>query len=219
MPNSAGELWIVAGCNGAGKSTFINRVTAPGGTLEGAPTPNLDRHTGELLRKAGYNDPQTIPVKVYWHFFKQADNTLQREIRQHLTGGRIACVETVLSTDKYLDLVAFAGNLKAPFRFVYVTLKSPELAKTRVAQRVLSGGHPVLEAKVVERYYRSLDNLPTFAALADEFWVYDNSDSSSESVEPPRFVCGGKGKVYEIDALCPVELAARILSSVPMVER
>ena len=116
MPDPAGALWIVAGCNGAGKSTFIARVTAPGESLAGAPTPNLDRQTGELLRQAGYTDPLTVPMDVYWHFFKQADAMLQDEIRQHLLARQIVCVETVLSTEKYLTLVDFARELHVPFR-------------------------------------------------------------------------------------------------------
>ena len=91
MPNPAGELWIVAGCNGAGKSTFIERATLPGGPLEGAPTPNLDRNTGELLRLAGYTDPLTVTKEVYWEHFAQADAALQEEIRQHLAVGKIVC--------------------------------------------------------------------------------------------------------------------------------
>lgn len=211
MANPSGELWIVAGCNGAGKSTFIERVTAPDGRLAGAPTPNLDRNTGELLRQAGYPDPQNVPEDVYWQYFRQADAVLQEEIRRYLETGKVVCVETVLSTDKYLNLVNFARQLGVPFNLVYVTLQSPELAKARVAQRVLAGGHPVPDARVVKRFHASLNNLPAFAVLAHEFWVYDNSDSSSESNPPPQIIHGREGKVYEMDAECPVDLARRFL--------
>ena len=126
-------------------------------------------------------------------------------------------METVLSTDKYLPLVALAKESGASFRFVYVTLRTPELAKARVAQRVLAGGHPVPEAAVVKRFHRSLDSLPKFAKLADEFWVYDNSDSAynpdtTSTAAPVLTVHGCDGKVSDMDANCPVDMARRFLS-------
>jgi predicted ABC-type ATPase len=87
-------------------------------------------------------------------------------------------VETVLSTDKYRRLVTAARGLRFLVRLTYVILDSPQRCIERVRQRVKKGGHAVPEDKIVERYTRSLDQLPWFLDQADEAWLLDNSDAS-----------------------------------------
>ena len=168
MARSSGELWLVGGPNGAGKSTFIERATGPSGILAGAPAPNLDRHTNALLREAGH-DPATVAPEVYWHYFKQADDALQREIRERISSGQIIWVETVFSTDKYRAAVDFALFHGLAFRLIYVMLSNPELAQDRVAKRVRGDGHSVPAGKIAERFYRSLENLPVLPSWRMSF--------------------------------------------------
>ena len=54
------------------------------------------------------------------------------------------------------------------------------------------GGHNVPSEKLKTRWLRSLANLPEFAALASNFWIFDNSDSD-ESISPPLIATGGRG--------------------------
>jgi predicted ABC-type ATPase len=99
---------------------------------------------------------------------------LDASIRAHQSVG----VETVLSTDKYRRLVTLARGLRFQVRLTYVILDSPRRCIERVRQRVKKGGHAVPEDKIVERYTRSLSQLPWFLDQADEAWLYDNSDAS-----------------------------------------
>jgi predicted ABC-type ATPase len=99
---------------------------------------------------------------------------LEVSIRAHQTVG----VETVLSTDKYRRLVLAAKALRFQVRLTYVILDSPERNIERVRLRVKMGGHAVPEDKIVERYARSLAQMPWFLDQADEAWLYDNSDTS-----------------------------------------
>ncbi|MBK8191386.1 MAG: zeta toxin family protein [Vampirovibrionales bacterium] len=66
----------------------------------------------------------------------------------------------------------------------YFYLKTPELAVSRVAERVLAGGHHIPEADIRRRYRRSLQNLRhLYQPLADAWGVYDNSDREPVSTE------------------------------------
>jgi len=107
---------------------------------------------------------------------------LEASIRAHQTVG----VETVLSTDKYRRLVLAAKELGFEVRLTYVILDSPERSIERVRWRIAKGGHAVPEHKIVERYARSLDQLPWFLEQADQASVFDNSFGQSS-----QYVYGG----------------------------
>lgn len=96
---------------------------------------------------------------------------LEASIRAHQTVG----VETVLSTDKYRRLVLAAKKKRFEFRLIYVVLASPDLNVERVRLRVKKGGHDVPEAKIRERWFKSLRQLPWFLEQADRAWMFDNS--------------------------------------------
>jgi predicted ABC-type ATPase len=107
---------------------------------------------------------------------------LEASIQAHQTVG----VETVLSTNKYRRLVAAAKSLGFQIRLTYVILDSPERCIERVKLRVKKGGHAVPEGKIVERYERSLQQLPWFLNEADEALILDNSDASPRLIGRKR---------------------------------
>ena len=84
-------------------------------------------------------------------------------------------VETVLSSGKYRPLVEKA--LVAGHRVLlhYVILAQPDLHVARVGQRVAQGGHDIPAEKIVDRYRRSLEQLPWFAGRATRAFIWDNS--------------------------------------------
>ena len=102
---------------------------------------------------------------------QRIERWIEASIQAHQTIG----VETVLSTDKYKRLVKLAKSLNFRVRLIYVLLDSPARNVERVRLRVASGGHSVPKKKILERYKRSLEQLPWFLAEADEAWIFDNS--------------------------------------------
>lgn len=52
----------------------------------------------------------------------------------------------------------------------------------RVETRVASGGHDVEKKKIVERYYKSLNNIKRLMNICDILHVYDNT------LEPIRII-------------------------------
>lgn len=131
---------------------------------------------------------------------KRIEAWLEVSIRAHQTVG----VETVLSTDKYRRLVEAAKALQFQLRLTYIILDSPERNIERVRMRVEKGGHAVPEDKIVERYARSLEQMPWFLDQADEAWLYDNSDTS------PRLIGRKHAGVITLDSVALPQVVAAV---------
>lgn len=58
----------------------------------------------------------------------------------------------------------------------FVSTKSPEINKYRVAVRVKHGGHDVEEKKIVDRYYRSMDLFHEASQYTYQAFFFDNSE-------------------------------------------
>jgi predicted ABC-type ATPase len=128
---------------------------------------------------------------------KRLEVWLEATINVHRSVG----VETVLSTDKYRRLVALAKSRGFQFHLFYVVLQSPDLNIERVRARVLKGGHDVAPSKIVDRYWRSLAQLPWFLEQADSAEVYDNSGAE------PRLVARKADGEIIFDPSTPENLA------------
>jgi predicted ABC-type ATPase len=170
-PHSSAEppiFWIVGGPNGSGKSSFYQTFEFESSARSiwiidpDLLTLRIQQVEGLELRAANLQAVQRVEA---W---------LEVSIRAHQTVG----VETVLSTSKYRRLVEAAKALRFQVRLTYIILDSPERNIERVRLRVKMGGHAVPEDKIVERYARSLAQMPWFLDQADEARLYDNSDTS-----------------------------------------
>jgi predicted ABC-type ATPase len=161
-------LWIVAGPNGSGKSSSYQTLDVEA-SARSVWIINPDLLTAHLREAEGLSlyDANLQAVR-------RIEAWLEASIQAHQSVG----VETVLSTDKYRRLVTAAKALRFLVRLTYVVLDSPQRCIERVRQRVKKGGHAVPEDKIVERYARSLGQLPWFLDQADEAWLLDNSDAS-----------------------------------------
>jgi predicted ABC-type ATPase len=158
----------VAGPNGSGKSSSYQTLDVEA-SARSVWIINPDLLTARL------HEMEQLPLEVAnLQAVLRIEAWLEASIRAHQSVG----VETVLSTDKYRRLVVAAKALRFLVRLTYVILDSPQRCIERVRQRVKKGGHAVPEDKIVERYARSLAQLPWFLDQADEAWLLDNSDAS-----------------------------------------
>jgi predicted ABC-type ATPase len=191
------KFWIVAGPNGSGKSSlYSNADIEDFGASVWIINPDLLTARIEQVERLDLRAANLAAVKRIYAW-------LEASIAAHQTVG----VETVLSTDKYRQLVLSAKAYNFEIRLIYVLLRSAELNIERVKMRVAKGGHDVPEGKIIERRERSLAQLPWFLDQADQAWLYDNSDAS------PRLM-GTKNKgVIELDraALPEIVRAAELI--------
>lgn len=189
--NSAPPVfWIFGGPNGSGKSTAYGRADVEGfGTSIWIVNPDLLTARLQIAETLSLQDANLAAVQ-------RLEQWLEATLRVHQSVG----VETVLSTAKYQRLVTLAKSLGFVFHLFYVMLDSPERNIDRVRARVLKGGHDVPTDKIVERYWRSLDQLPWFLEQADMAEVYDNSSSE------PRLVLSKANDEVVVDPTAPVNL-------------
>ena len=153
------QLWVLAGGNGAGKSTFYRTQLAP----LGLPFVNAD-----ILAKEVY------PQSPEEHSYDAAK--LATEIRFRLLHeGRNFCFETVFSHPSKIDFVAQAKALGYEIILVFIHLDTVSLNQARVAQRLSEGGHNVPDEKVASRIPRLLQNIKKTLPLCDQVRILNNS--------------------------------------------
>lgn len=172
---------MLAGSNGAGKSSFFHRH------LEGCALPfiNADLIQFELTDGDVGGDP-----------YRAAKIAEQR--RQEMVADRRSFIFETVFSDAAGAKIEFLCRAQAEGFFIsahFICLGSPDLAVMRVAHRVARGGHPVAEDKIRERYERGLTNLKRFAPSADQLTLYDNS-SAAEPHRPVAYL--EKGAVLEL---------------------
>jgi predicted ABC-type ATPase len=186
------RLWIVAGPNGSGKSSLYSEADiADFGGSVWIINPDL---LSERIERVESLDSQTANLESAKRIYRW----LESSIDAHQTIG----VETVLSTDKYRNLVLRAKKRGFEVRLIYVLLRSVELNIERVKMRVAKGGHDVPTGKIIERRARSLAQFPWFLEQADQAWLFDNSEAR------PRLI-GAKSKgVVTLDPAALPEIVA-----------
>ena len=157
--SKAKQLWLLAGGNGAGKSTFYRT--------------QLESH-GIAFVNADILARQLYPQNPEMHSYEAA--RIAEEIRVRLLlEGRTFCFETVFSHPSKIDFIAQAKTFGYEVILVFIHLESITLNLARVQQRVKEGGHFVPEAKVSEQVPRTLQNIRRTLPLCDRVYLLDNS--------------------------------------------
>ena len=155
-------LHLVAGSNGAGKTTFVTRVLAPRTHL---PFVNADDIAARLW--PGDRDEQARRAPDV--------SRLATEERGRLLADRASFIaETVFSHPSKLELVDTA-EAAGYVVWLHAILIPADLAVERVADRVVAGGHLVPEAKVRQRYARLWTLVAEARGHVDRATFYDNS--------------------------------------------
>ena len=159
MPN----LYIIAGCNGAGKTTASMTILPD--ILNCQEFVNAD----EIARGLSPFQPEKVAI--------EAGRIMLNRMNHLLEHGEDFAIETTLAIRSYVDFIRRAREKGYHVTLIFVYLKSVELAKQRVAERVKKGGHNI-EIDVIERRYKGgLQNFRTlYVPICDEWIVFDNSD-------------------------------------------
>jgi len=168
------QLWILAGGNGAGKSTFYRLFLEPRALQFVNADLIAQKLNPEQPEKASY-DAANLAEKIRYQLLEE---------------GVSFCFETVFSHPSKIDFIAAAKALGYEIILVYIHLESDQLNKARVAQRVSEGGHNVPAEKVVSRIPRTLKHISTVLPLVDLAQFYDNSALSTPFLPVARLKNG-----------------------------
>lgn len=158
-------LIVLAGSNGAGKSTFHSEALS--GT--GIPFVNADEIARDLAARSGGS-----VAELAYEAMHRADALRRDLLRQRAS----FVMETVLSDTQGAKLAFFAEAQAAGYflLFIHIRLDNVETSIARVTQRVLNGGHDVPDEKLHTRFPRTQQNAARGLAMADAGLVFDNSD-------------------------------------------
>ena len=160
---------IVAGINGAGKTTSSQRVLRD--VLKMPCFVNADAIARGLN---GFN-PEGEAAK--------AGRIMLDHLHELAARQEDFSFETTLAGRAY---AGWLGGLKAAgyeIFLYYFWLDSPETSIRRVAIRVSAGGHHIPDATIRQRYAKSVGNFfELYRPLCDEWRVYDNSDDYTRFV-------------------------------------
>ena len=165
MPN----LYIIAGCNGAGKTTASFTILP------------------EILKCMEFVNADAIaaglsPFNVESVAFEAGRIMLQR-IQQLMDEKEDFAFETTLSTRSYVSLIKKARTNGYKVTLLYFWLASTDFAKQRVAKRVRQGGHNIPDDVVERRYYRGISNLLNlYIPVVDKWIVIDNMNAKANII-------------------------------------
>jgi len=164
-------LLVVAGANGAGKTTFIQtQINFEEISPQAYVCPDL---IAEEIRR---EHPSLSEEEIYRQAMPIAEELRYKKLEK----GEDIVLETVFSSDEKLIFLEKALERGYEVNMVYVTTEDPRINAGRVAKRVALGGHPVPPEKIYSRYMKSLENLITAhrEGLLDRLLVADNSRES-----------------------------------------
>lgn len=160
-------LFIIAGCNGAGKTTASYSVLPD--LLECREFVNAD----EIAKGLSPFNPESVAIEAGRLMLKRIDFLLRQ-------GGTFA-IETTLATRSYASLVARAHRRGYNVVLLFFWLPSPEVAVERVAKRVSEGGHNIPTETIYRRYWLGLKNFfDIFAPIVDSWTFYSNMATPTE---------------------------------------
>ena len=168
------NLYIISGCNGAGKTTASYTVLPE--ILDCKEFVNAD----EIARGLSPFNPESVAI--------EAGRIMLQRIEELLGKGETFSIETTLATKSYISLVRRAQAKGYRVSVLFFWLKTPEQAIQRVEERVQKGGHNIPKDVIRRRYVAGINNLFNLYMKEVDYWdIYDNS------VSPRRQVaCGGK---------------------------
>jgi predicted ABC-type ATPase len=157
------RLYVLAGVNGAGKSSV-------GGAMiraSGADYFNPDEAARELIAA----NPGLDQVSANAMAWQQGRRLLERAIDER----KDFAFETTLGGATMPKLLAAAASLGFEVRIWFVGLATADMHIERVRSRVRAGGHDIPESSIRRRWRHSRVNLIELLPHLTELRVYDNS--------------------------------------------
>lgn len=195
-PASPATITAIAGTNGAGKSSILGEY--------------LRQHGGEyfnpdeVARQLREANPRLGPTEANGLAWSAGRDLLMEAIAT----GKDYVFETTLGGNTIPRLLAEAASSGLNVTVWYIGLESPEAHIRRVEARVRRGGHPIPEAKIRERFTRSLENLIALLPVLHECRVFDNSRAADldkgEAPKPESLLHLRDGEILESVALLDV---------------
>lgn len=178
------EMIVVAGPNGSGKTSVTKKLLHHEWT-EGTLYINPDEIAQEIF--GDWNSQEAV--------YKAAKYS--ERLRERCLAERTSFVfETVMSSPEKVDFIIRAKKAGFFIRIFYISTNHPSINASRIANRVMQGGHDVPISKIISRYYKSIANCKIISSLVDRLYIYDNSIDGADASLQFRMTKGQVVKTY-----------------------
>ncbi|MFV5692279.1 zeta toxin family protein [Flavobacterium sp. LT1R49] len=156
------NLYIIAGCNGAGKTTASFTILPE--ILNCKEFVNAD----EIAKGLSPFQPEKVSF--------EAGRIMLKRINELLETNQTFAFETTLATKSYKSKIVEAKKQKYNVTLLFFWLETVDLAIERVKTRVIEGGHNIETEVIKRRYINGIKNLfEIYLEIADEVLIFDNS--------------------------------------------
>ena len=163
------KLYIISGCNGAGKTTASFNILPD--LLKCKEFVNAD----EIARGISPFQPEKVSI--------EAGRLMLKRIDELMNSGQDFSFETTLSSKSFIQTIIDAKARGYYVTLIFFWLESVELAKDRVLKRVSEGGHNIVENVIERRYKNGIINLfNLYETKVDYLLIYDNSNTNAQLV-------------------------------------
>lgn len=164
MPN----LFIIAGCNGAGKTTASYTVLPE--MLNCKEFVNAD----EIAKGISPFQPERAAI--------DAGKIMLTRIQELISAEVDFSFETTLSPKYFINLISKVQEKGYFVTLVFFWLSSVDLAIERVKMRVSEGGHNIPEDTVRRRYKMGIKNLVNKYIPISDYWIIINNSEGPFTV-------------------------------------
>ncbi len=178
------EMIVIAGPNGSGKTTVTTQFLHHEWS-DGVLYINPDQIAEDKF--GGWNNTSAI---------LEAANYCSKLRNECIESKRSFVFETVFSAQEKIDFILRAKDAGFFISFFFIGTTSPTINASRIAKRVIEGGHDVPITKIVNRYQKSMINCRFIAPYVDRLYVYDNSVENQTAQILFRLANGCLAKQY-----------------------
>ena len=161
------NLYIIAGCNGAGKTTASFTILPE--IIECKEFVNAD----EIAKGLSPFQPEKVAF--------ESGRIMLKRITELLFDNQSFAFETTLSTKSYKSKILEAKEKGYTVTLLFFWLQNVELAKARVKTRVSEGGHNIEPEIIERRYFRGIKIFfKIYLPIVDGAIIFDNSNGKHE---------------------------------------
>ncbi|MDI1234931.1 MAG: zeta toxin family protein [bacterium] len=163
------NLYIIAGCNGAGKTTASFTILPE--ILNCMEFINAD----EIAKGLSPFQPEKVAF--------ESGRIMLNRINELMKSDSNFAFETTLSTKSYKNKIALAKQNNYKVILLFFWLRKVELAIKRVEKRVVEGGHSIETEIIKRRYVNGIKNLfKIYIPIVDEIMIFDNSEGKYDLI-------------------------------------
>ena len=168
------NLYIISGCNGAGKTTASFTILPE--ILDCREFVNAD----EIAKGLSPFQPEKVAF--------EAGRIMLNRIDELFKNQENFAFETTLATKIYKQKIKFAKENNYNTTLLFFWLRNSDLAKERVKTRVKEGGHNIPTDLIERRYVNGIINLfDIYLEIVDQILIFDNSEGKPILIAEKNF--------------------------------